>query len=642
MLCNNNETEILFNKSLLVNIKDGTLCRKIKLSVTIENITVNTPALRKELLVRLTDECDPFFLYSLILTDSDFQSLKNQQDLLVDFSAFPQKFIDLLELCQKEEHNEIPRFLLNLTLSNQSSLDLTPAHFDIVETNPFKHLIHLSLKLFPASDNDIKKYLGTCLKTLKEERDRLETRLRTVEADLQQRLIHTQELLTLRDNEIEKIKTEFKFNLTSKENKYSEELSIERRKLMKLHEEAELKWENQRKELEQNYQLKIHKLENQIDYLDSSNKELQEKVYKNDASNHELRKRVNNLQDDLHQSHQKLLNLSKENTALDSKYQEQSKMLNHFTSKLSLCEQELKSSEENVKKLQEQLINIQEEKRKLEENCDKKQFQISKQSASIKTLSEDLIKGNEIIRKLQAEMHNNHAKLKLRSQISMKQEEVLAEKEDEIKRLKDELNVIKDNLKEKESENLKFASDFEETKQKLEETQKQIKTNENVIKWLNKQLNEKQTTVSQSNINVDPVTTVGTFRQNIYQPKTFPVRPHISVSTGSSNITTTISNYSQGLYGTQRMFDPNLKPHSANNFTTRKNIIGTRNPLPSYYFQRQDDAVPVATSTTSTITKAAEAITTSASKLTTITIEEDSPQSCPPPSCISTQLKTPG
>ena len=38
---------------------------------------------------------------------------------------------------------------------------------NIVETNPFKHLNHLSLKFMPGSDADVKKYLADCLKQFK-------------------------------------------------------------------------------------------------------------------------------------------------------------------------------------------------------------------------------------------------------------------------------------------------------------------------------------------------------------------------------------------------------------------------------------------------------------------------------------------
>ena len=34
----------------------------------------------------------------------------------------------------------------------------------IIETNPFKHLTHLSLNLAPGNDTDVKKYLASCLK----------------------------------------------------------------------------------------------------------------------------------------------------------------------------------------------------------------------------------------------------------------------------------------------------------------------------------------------------------------------------------------------------------------------------------------------------------------------------------------------
>lgn len=36
-------------------------------------------------------------------------SLKFQQGLLVDFLAFPQKFIDLLQQCTQEQTKETPR-----------------------------------------------------------------------------------------------------------------------------------------------------------------------------------------------------------------------------------------------------------------------------------------------------------------------------------------------------------------------------------------------------------------------------------------------------------------------------------------------------------------------------------------------------
>jgi spindle assembly abnormal protein 6 len=46
----------------------------------------------------------------LYLSEEDYQTLKIQQGLLVDFNAFGQRFIDLLLACEKDEKNENPKF----------------------------------------------------------------------------------------------------------------------------------------------------------------------------------------------------------------------------------------------------------------------------------------------------------------------------------------------------------------------------------------------------------------------------------------------------------------------------------------------------------------------------------------------------
>ena len=92
-------------------------------------------------------------------------SLKVQQGLLVDFGAFPQKFIGLLSLCLQEEQKDVPKFIVHLVTNGNS--DCSTASLNVIETNPFKHLTHLSLKFLPGMDADVKEYLADCLKNLK-------------------------------------------------------------------------------------------------------------------------------------------------------------------------------------------------------------------------------------------------------------------------------------------------------------------------------------------------------------------------------------------------------------------------------------------------------------------------------------------
>lgn len=65
-----------------------------------------------------------------------------------------------------EDHKGLSlyRFLLHLVTS---TIDKNNAMLNVIETNAFKHLTHLSLKLLQPNDTALKKYLGECLIQLK-------------------------------------------------------------------------------------------------------------------------------------------------------------------------------------------------------------------------------------------------------------------------------------------------------------------------------------------------------------------------------------------------------------------------------------------------------------------------------------------
>ncbi len=49
--------------------------------------------------IHISSETDLFFLHTLEVSEEDFQSLKNEQGILVDFASFPVKIITLLDKC---------------------------------------------------------------------------------------------------------------------------------------------------------------------------------------------------------------------------------------------------------------------------------------------------------------------------------------------------------------------------------------------------------------------------------------------------------------------------------------------------------------------------------------------------------------
>ncbi|XP_021086874.2 spindle assembly abnormal protein 6 homolog isoform X4 [Mesocricetus auratus] len=419
-------SQVLFQQlvPLQVKCKD---CeeRRGSVRVSIELQSLSNPVHRKDLVIRLTDDTDPFFLYNLVISEEDFQSLKLQQGLLVDFLAFPQRFIDLLQQCTQEHGKETPRFLLQL-ISSAALLDNMPVFLNVVETNPFKHLIHLSLKLLPGNDVEIKKFLAGCLKCSK--------------AQVQHQQQH----------------------------------------------------EQQKKELEALHQRNIHQLQNRLSELEAANKDLTEKKYKGDATARELKAKLAGVEEELQRAKQEVLSLRRENCTLDAECHEKEKHINQLQTKVAVLEQEIKDKDQLVLRTKEAFDTIQEQKVALEENGEKNQVQLGKLEATIKSLSAELLKANEIIKKLQGDLKTLMGKLKLKNTVTIQQEKLLAEKEEMLQKERKESQDVGQSLRAKEQEVCKLQEQLETTVQKLEESKQLLKNNEKLITWLNKELNENQ------------------------------------------------------------------------------------------------------------------------------------------------------
>ncbi|KGL76619.1 Spindle assembly abnormal protein 6, partial [Tinamus guttatus] len=484
--------ESLFNRPLCVQVRgQGCEERRLNVRVNIELLSISNPVHKKDLAVRLTDDSDPFFLYNLVISEEDFQSLKSQQGLLVDFSSFPQKFIDLLHQCIQEQNKDIPRFLLQL-VSSASLLDHTPVFLNVVETNPFKHLTHLSLKFLPGNDAEIKKFLASCLKSLKEDKEMLEQKLRKTEEDFTRQLSYTQQSLSEKSQELDKLKNEWTTYTTTLTNKHAQELTNEKERALQVQTQYQQQHEQQKKELESLHQKSIQQLQSRLSELEIINKDLTERRYKGDSTVRELKAKLSGIDDECQRAKQEVLSLRRENTTLDAECHEKEKLINQLQTRVAVLEQEIKDKDQLVVRTKEVLDATQEQKVILEEGTEKKQNHIEKLEATIKSLSAELLKANEIIKKLQGDLKTLMSKLKLKNTVTIQQEKLLAEKEEKLQKQQRELQETGQSLQMKEQEVCKLQEQLETAIQKLEESKQLLKTNENVITWLNKQLNEIQ------------------------------------------------------------------------------------------------------------------------------------------------------
>lgn len=101
--------------------------------------------------IHVSSEDDPYFLHTLEVTEDEFQSLKAEQGILVDFASFPGKIISLLERCIGSQVSDMPRFQAVLGVRAGDSV------LKIVETNDFKQLPHITLAFRPGNDFTVKQ-----------------------------------------------------------------------------------------------------------------------------------------------------------------------------------------------------------------------------------------------------------------------------------------------------------------------------------------------------------------------------------------------------------------------------------------------------------------------------------------------------
>ncbi|KAG1668396.1 Spindle assembly abnormal protein 6 [Nymphon striatum] len=508
----NNEN--FFSKNLLFILKNDVDERKVTLNIKIE---INNHGINKVISVQLTDDVDLFFLYNLLLTEEDFQVLKAQQGLLVDFTLFPLKFVELLELCLQEQDKETPRFLLCLKINGSGELSEPSycAELKIIETNPFKHLIHLSLKLTSGSDNEVKKHLATCLQKLKAKKLETEQRLQSTESNLTQKCKYQQEQLMSRAEEVEKLKTQLHYQTSELATKQNEQITTHKDMLTKMKDEYEQNIENLKQGMKVKYEKNIEDLERELSKCNCEKQVMLTDHEKLRQQTYDLNVQLSNLEPELQKYRIEVQNLRKDRMNLDSQHYELDKSVNQLKTKVAMLEQELKDKEQVIIKSQQLSEVSLEQKVHLEKLLEEKMVLISKRESSLTTLSEEIKKANEIISKLQNEIKSNHNKLKVRSQIATEQEKVLTQNDEILKILKDEKETLEKSLDVKEKECSKLKND-------LMNAEKLLKTNENVITWLNKQLNEVQLGKAPRSIseNIPPQIKVLTIMMSVAQPST--------------------------------------------------------------------------------------------------------------------------
>ncbi|GBM46876.1 Spindle assembly abnormal protein 6 [Araneus ventricosus] len=493
MLHINSEREKLFSKSVCVTVKDGssTQSRTSRLLLTVGWQEAPSSLHRQELLITLTDSNDPFFLYHLQLSEEDFQMLKTSQGLLVDFSAFPQKFIDLIEVCLAEENKPQPKFLLMFHISDKAGHFASSSQLDIVETNPFKHLTHLSLKFVPATESTVKQYLATCFKNLKDENYQLNTRLTQLDHDYKDYLSSSRVALDQKVQELEMVRKQLNVEMSMMESKHTRELQEEREKFLRKQREEESRLEKERKEKEDHFRKETQKFEARISCLVALNKELQDKNTRNENSISELRSEVQFLEEEVKKNKEALRNCKIENEALQNEIGEKRMRVSVQRKSIEQLEEVKANQKQQIEELEKMVGHHQRQEKELERELEDLNSKFQRNLKRCDYLEEDISKANEVIDKLQREIQSGHEKLKQKNFLLSKQEGSLSEKDKITLMLEKELKDTKIDLRRKSNEVKNLSDSIRSLEEKISNMEKDLKNRDGVIKYLNRQLTDR-------------------------------------------------------------------------------------------------------------------------------------------------------
>lgn len=469
--------------------------RTSSLQVAVKNQQSNVGQnMSRSVSVTLTDPHEYFFYYSVTLTEEDFTNLKQIQGLLVDFSNFPNMLVQLLDKCLSECQSSQPKFVLVLNMTKpQPCLEFT-------ELNMFKHLVHLSLVVLKASDTQLKDYLVTSITKLNQDKEHTKFELQRQIESLHQQLESSSEQLHQRTTELESVKLEMSSKANTLEKRLTRDVEGEKEKANQQIQEIQWKYDSERREAETKQTKIVQQLENRIASLEVQNRDLWEVRVGQESSLREARGQLSCRDEEVARLRRDLAALRQEKVLVETVGTDRDKQVHQLTNRLSRVEQDLQEKEAQVTRLQDAEKLVQETKDRLVAQLDEKTKLVEKRETTIKKLSAEILKANEIIGKLQVCLKKEQEEVKKRGIIAIGQEKDLKNMNKELEECREQLRVRKekiDCLNVRVTELDKMVS---EKDNKIDDLQQRIKTNENMIDRLYKEKDRSTLPTTSSNV----------------------------------------------------------------------------------------------------------------------------------------------
>ncbi|KAJ3032713.1 hypothetical protein HDV00_007189 [Rhizophlyctis rosea] len=380
------------------------------------------------------------------------------------------------------------RFLAQLTTEPASSRLYST--FNIIETNTFKHITHLSLNYIPGNDTAIKKNIATLVKDFKSQTTSFKSQLASTTSTLTTKLQEAESLNARLAAELDSIKLVQAEQTTRLQLQHTEELAAERARVSREREEERRILEREKREIEVRYEEQLKSLTQKVATLTTSNGHLQSHSQSVETSLSNANKQLAALQQDLVVARQDAERNGANGRQLDRARTELEAELRAAKERVRELERQERDTSDVARRAEDAVNAMKEQKAKLEDTLNLYKTSTARLEDSLSKATEEINKGNDIIRRLQSDLKAAKSKAKLKNVVTMQQEKLLDERQAIIEALQKEVGDSRESLVRKEGECQEKGKEVDELRARVDELKAKVDDDNHVIEWLHKQLNE--------------------------------------------------------------------------------------------------------------------------------------------------------
>ena len=478
---------IISNKEKRTEIELNMVIIKSEKNNSIEPMKISIIRLLEKqphLIIQVTNPNDPLFLYSLDLSEIEYQQLKTEQSLLVDFQNFPDFITKMFYFC-KNDKDDI--YSCVLTLGGVSeNFSGGNGILAVEEKTQYRKLNHLILKLQAANDISLKKYLSDVSKEYKEKFENLSQKY----SDLSQNYeIIQKENLNLKEN-LQKIEYEHKTSLDNLLNEKNKEInSIKENNFKENKKQLELMETDKNKTIS-DLENKISQLQGILDDATKNKTQLEEHKLKLEINQKDLEGKFAISNTELNMYKTEITNLRQENSDLNKKCLNYEKNLTEFNFKNESILKQLEEKNKSLENMKQLIDSLNKQRDSNEDTIKSLKAANNKLENKLQLSIKEINKGNDIIQRLQNDIKNQKSKIKSTKNELNTQEQLINQKQILLDEQNKTIKDLKRDNETKEQEIIGLKNQINNYNNKLNENEKLIEENKQMILYLNKNLNE--------------------------------------------------------------------------------------------------------------------------------------------------------